>query len=108
MKSVLAAEFAMLLKLKSVRVVLLVLVCVVVSLLALSAHQSDLDSYFISHDIGTSHKNYLQSHGSEPAVYLPLRGPVPVLWRKISGTTKKLFAEVMPLYHNSLLLSRVF
>ena len=87
-KSVLAAEFAVLLELKSVRVVLLVLHCVVVSLLALSADQSDLDSYFISHDIGTSHKNYLQSHGSKTAVYLPLREPVPVLWRKFRAQQK--------------------
>lgn len=27
---------------------------------------------------------------------------------QVSGTTKKLFAEVMPLYHNSLSVSRVF
>ena len=87
-KSVLAAEFAVLLELKSVRVVLLVLHCVVVSLLALSADQSDLDSYFISHDIGTSHKNYLQSHGSKTAVYLPLREPVSVLWRKLRAQQK--------------------
>ena len=87
-KSVLAAEFAVLLELQSVRVVLLVLHCVVVSLLALGAYQSYLDSYFISHDIGTSHKNYLQSHGSETAVYLPLREPVSGLWRKFRTQQK--------------------
>ena len=55
MKSVLAAEPAILLKLKSVRIILLVLLCVVVSLLTLSADQSNLDSYIISHFFGTSH-----------------------------------------------------
>ena len=55
MKSVLATESAILLELKSVRIIFLVLLCVVVSLLALRAHKSYLDSYIISHDCGTSH-----------------------------------------------------
>ena len=49
MKSVLAAETTELLKLKSVRIILLVLLCVIVSLLALGAYQSNLDSCIISH-----------------------------------------------------------
>jgi len=48
-KSVLAAELAVLLKFKSVRVILLVFLCVVISLFALCASESDLDSCFISH-----------------------------------------------------------
>ena len=55
MKSVLAAELAELLKLEPVRIILLVFLCVIVSLLALCAHESDLDSYVISHFSGTSH-----------------------------------------------------
>ena len=54
-KSVLAAEPAVFVKLNSVRVVLLVLLCVIVSLLTLGANQSDLDSCIISHFSGTSH-----------------------------------------------------
>ena len=49
MHSVLAAEAAVLVHLKSVRVVLLVLLCVIVSLLALGAYQSNFDSCIISH-----------------------------------------------------------
>ena len=60
MKSVLAAEPAILLKLKSVRIILLVLLCVVVSLLTLGADQSNLDSYVISHFFGTSHFNLFE------------------------------------------------
>ena len=44
MQCVLAAELAVLLELKTVRVVLLVLLGVIVSLLALGAGESDLDS----------------------------------------------------------------
>ena len=51
MQSVLAAEFAILVHLKSVRIVLLVLGCVVISLLALGADQSNLDSCVISHSL---------------------------------------------------------
>ena len=54
MKSVLAAEFAVLIKLYSVRIILFVFLRVVISLLALSAHQSDLNSCIISHFFGTS------------------------------------------------------
>jgi hypothetical protein len=43
-KSVLAAEPTVLLHFKSVRVVFLVLFCVIVSLLAFGANESDLDS----------------------------------------------------------------
>jgi len=53
-KSVLTAEFAILLQLKSVGRILLVLFCVVVSLLALGACKSNLDSGIISHIVGTS------------------------------------------------------
>ena len=50
MKSVLAAELAEFVHLKSVRVVLLVLLCVVISLLTLCARESNLDSvFFFSH-----------------------------------------------------------
>ncbi len=55
MKSVLFAEAAVLVELESVGVVLLVLLRVVVSLLALGANESHLDSCFISHFFGTSH-----------------------------------------------------
>ena len=48
-KSVLFAEAAELVELESVGVVLLVLFCVVISLLALGADQSNLDSCVISH-----------------------------------------------------------
>ena len=54
-KSVLTAEFAILLQLKSVGRILLVLFCVVVSLLALGACESNLDSGIISHIVGTSY-----------------------------------------------------
>ena len=46
MKSLFAAEFAILSQFDSVRIVLLVLHCVVISLLALGACQDD----FVSHD----------------------------------------------------------
>ena len=59
MKSVLAAEFAVLLELESVRVVLLVFLCVVISLLALGAYESNFDSCIISHDFGTSHIKFI-------------------------------------------------
>ena len=49
MKSVLAAEPAILFKLKSVRVILFVFLRVIVSLLALGAYQSYFDSCIISH-----------------------------------------------------------
>ena len=49
MKSVLAAETTELLQLKSIRIILLVFLCVIVSLLALGAYQSNLDSCVISH-----------------------------------------------------------
>lgn len=55
MKSVLAAESAVLFDLESVRIVFLVFLCVVISLLAFGANESNLDSYIISHDFGTSH-----------------------------------------------------
>ena len=51
MKSVLTAEFAVLFQLKPVGIILLVLFCVVVSLLAFCANESNLDSYIISHDL---------------------------------------------------------
>ena len=59
MKSVLAAELAILFKFQSVRIILLVLLCVVVSLLALCADKGYFDSCFISHDFGTSHFRFL-------------------------------------------------
>ena len=59
MKSVLAAEPAELIHLKSVRVILLVFLCVVISLLALAANQSDLDSCFISHFVRHLPLNFL-------------------------------------------------
>ena len=49
MESVFAAEFAIFLEFKSVGIVFLVLLCVVVSLFALCAGESYLDSYVISH-----------------------------------------------------------
>ena len=49
MKSVLFAEAAMLFELESIRIVLLVLLRVVVTLLALGANKSNLDSCFVSH-----------------------------------------------------------
>ena len=49
MKSVLAAESAVFLQFKPIRIILLVLFCVIVSLLALGADKSDLDSCVISH-----------------------------------------------------------
>jgi hypothetical protein len=45
-KSVLAAELAVLVHFKPVRVVFLVLLCVVIALLALCARQCNLDSHF--------------------------------------------------------------
>ena len=59
MKSVLAAELAVLVKFKSVRIILLVLLCVVVSLLALCADKGYFDSCIISHDFGTSHFKFI-------------------------------------------------
>ena len=53
MKSVLLAELAVLIHLKSVRVILLVLLGVVVPLLALCARECDLNSHF-----GTSRLDY--------------------------------------------------
>ncbi len=50
----LAAEFAVLVHFKSVGVILLVFLCVVVSLLALSARQRDFNSHFF----GTSRLDY--------------------------------------------------
>ena len=47
--SAFAAEFAIFLEFKSVGIVFLVLFCVVVSLFALCAGESYLDSYVISH-----------------------------------------------------------
>ena len=78
MKSVLAAEFAVLLELESVRVVLLVLLGVVVSLLALGACQSNLDSYVISHLFGTSHYKLFGFSFFGKPVYLPLKTEAPV------------------------------
>ena len=49
MQGVLAAETAILVHLESVGIVLLVLLCVVVSLLAFGAGESNLDSLFVSH-----------------------------------------------------------
>jgi hypothetical protein len=46
-KSVLAAELAVLVHLKSVRIILLVLLGVIVALLALCADQRNLDALFI-------------------------------------------------------------
>ena len=51
MQSMLAAEFAILVHLKSVRIVLLVFGCVIISLLALGADQSNFDSCVISHSL---------------------------------------------------------
>ena len=70
MKSVLAAEAAELIHFKSVRVILLVLFCVVISLLAFGANESNLDSCIISHDFGTS--QFLIICRRRTAVYLPL------------------------------------
>ena len=44
-----AAEAAILLHFEPVRIILFVLLCVIVSLLALAAHQSNLDSCVIGH-----------------------------------------------------------
>ena len=49
MRSMLTAMLAVFLKLNSVRVVLLVFLCVIVSLLALAANESYLDSCVIGH-----------------------------------------------------------
>ena len=49
MKSVLLAEAAVLVHFDSVRIVLLVLLRVIVSLLALGADESNLDSCVVSH-----------------------------------------------------------
>ena len=89
MKSVLAAEPAVLLKLKSVRVVLLVLLCVIVSLLALAANQSDLDSCIISHFSGTSHFNLLNLPLGRPVYLPPSAAVVLVRFKRFTGTTKK-------------------
>jgi len=48
-QGMLAAEAAVLVHFQSVGIVLLVFLCVVVSLLALTANQSNLDSCFTSH-----------------------------------------------------------
>ena len=49
MNRVLAAEAAILLQLDSIRVILFVFLRVIVSLLALTANESDLDSHVIRH-----------------------------------------------------------
>ena len=48
MQSVLAAETAVLFHLKSVRIVLLVFLCVIISLLALGACEGNFDSHNLS------------------------------------------------------------
>ena len=58
MKSVLAAEFAVLVHFKSVGVILLVFLRFIVSLLAFCANESNFDSCIISHFFGTSHLNF--------------------------------------------------
>ena len=49
MSRVLTTETAVFLQLDSIRVILFVFLRVIISLLALSAYQSDLDSYVIRH-----------------------------------------------------------
>ena len=73
MQSVLAAEFAILVHFKSVRIVFLVFVCVIISLLALGADQSNFDSCVISH-FGTSHFKFTTAPPvavQRAAAYLP-------------------------------------
>ena len=102
MKSVLAAELAILFQFQSVRIILLVLLCVVVSLLALCADKGYFDSCFISHDFGTSHLDFYLT--ALRSVYLPLKVLCPFAHR----TRKKSpFAEVRLLYHEIKDLSRV-
>ena len=58
-----AAETAEFVHLKSVGVILLVFLRFIVSLLALCAHESNLDSCIISHFFGTSHLNFFDLEG---------------------------------------------
>ena len=102
MKSVLAAELAILVKFQSVRIILLVLLCVVVSLLALCADKGYFDSCFISHDFGTSHVDF---YLTELTVCVP---PSERLYPFAHRTRKKSpFTEVRKLYHILQGLSRV-
>ena len=81
MHRVLATEFAILHEFQSVRVIFLVFLCVVISLLALGACQSNLDSCVIRHLAAPPISFYLISLG-EISVYLPLKGiEQPFRWR---------------------------
>ena len=114
----LAAEFAVLVHLKSVGVVLFVFLCVVVSLLALAARQCNLNSHF-----GTSWLDYAgnlsrtlelrmrRCHMAANTVYayLPPDGRFVRAYIAAKYAQKKNpLAEVILFYHRAGELSRVF
>ena len=111
MKCVLAAEPEVLLQFKSVRVILLVFLRVIVSLLALGAYQSDLDSCIISHISGTSHFKLFTVYHKQTVCVPPSPNSVAQslsAWRFPSATKKDLLAEVELLYHFSVCMSILF
>ena len=72
MKSMLAAMLAILIHLKPIRIVLLVFLAVVVSLLALCANHSNLDSCVISHIVRHLLNKFARTQVGRS--YLPRRG----------------------------------
>ena len=95
MKSVLAAEPAVLLEFKSVRIVLFVLLCVIVSLLALCTNQSNLDSCIISHFFGTSRLNLFDapSRDRHPCTSLTERQLVRAFRHGANGHSNKAYSQ---------------
>lgn len=103
MKSMFAAEAAILLHFEPVRIILFVLLCVIVSLLALAAHQSNLDSCVIGHlFFGTSLINLPERFTS--GVRTSLRAQ----FLGAGKLKKALITEVELLYHSFIPVSRLF
>ena len=102
MHRVLAAETAVLVHFKSVRVIFLVLHCVVVSLLAFGACQCDSDShdYTSRYSGGTARTADLRREASGRSRFNKLSPSVG------NETQKSLSEEVHPFYHVFLFLSR--
>ena len=86
MHGVLATEFAVLHELQSVGVIFLVFLRVVVSLFALGASQSNLDSCVIRHLAAPPIIIYLTSFG-KTSVYLPLKGTEQTFRWRVAGFT---------------------
>ena len=118
-KRVLAAELAVFLHFKSVRIVLFVFGCVIVSLLAFCAGESDFDAHF-----GTSCKSLrlkkasvcnLKTEAKKHKRWTIVRGPrllhsfgsffVPPSYRMFDKTAFDTSAEVIELYHKTRLVS---